>query len=214
MTDLAFEIRGAQPKPHAASPTIAFRLHTTATEPIEAMVLRVELRIEPQWRTYDGQEKALLNDLFGTPERWHTTLRTFSWADVPVTVPGFAGETESTIEVPCTYDFDVAATRFMNALGGGEIPLRFFFSGAVFRYGERGFSTERVAWSSECAYRMPLAVWRDALRACYGDDAMIRIGRETLDVLARYRSLMGATNWNQVILNLLENAGQRPGAAR
>lgn len=204
MSEVRFAITGAAAKQHAASPAIAFGLHVQADEAIEAMVLRAQLRIEPQWRSYDGREKTLLNDLFGTPDRWQATLRTFSWADVPVMIPAFEGATDAEIAVPCTYDFDQAATRFLQALGDGEIPLRFLFSGAIFRYGSAGFSTDRVPWSCEAAYRMPLEVWRAAMRACYGDDALIRVSRETLERLHRYRALSGAASWDELLERLLE----------
>jgi hypothetical protein len=203
MIDVTFSVSTALPKRFAASPTIVFGLHVTASQPIEAAALRVQLRIEPQWRSYAPREQALLRDLFGTPDRWQTTLRALSWADLPVAVPGFVSETDVEVNVPCTYDFDVTATRFLNALGDGEIPVRFLFSGAIFRDGALGFSTERVSWSSECAYRMPLDVWRGALRACYGDDALIRISRETLEQLQRYRALSGARSWDELFERLL-----------
>ncbi len=203
MSDITFDVVDAQAKHYAASPTIAFRLRVTASAPIDAMVLRTQLRIEPQWRTYDQEEQTLLGDLFGTPDRWHATLRTFAWADVSLVVPGFDGETEAEVAVPCTYDFDQAATRFFDVVHSGAIPIRFLFSGAIFRTGGSGFSTERVAWSSECAYRMPVTVWREAMRACYGDDALIRINLDTLEKLRRYRALSGAANWDQVLERLM-----------
>lgn len=203
MSDVTFSVVDARAKQFAASPTIAFRLRVTAALPVDAMVLRAELRIEPQWRTYDQEEQALLGDLFGTPDRWHATLRTFSWADVSLVVPGLREEIETEIAVPCTYDFDQAATRFFDTLHSGAIPIRFLFSGPIFRSGSAGFSTERIAWSSECVYRMPVTVWHDAMRACYGDDALIRIGLETLEKLRRYRALSGATTWDEVLERLM-----------
>ena len=204
MTQLSFAVLDAAAKKYAATPTIAFRLRVASAQPIEALVLRVQLRIEPQWREYAAEEKPLLNDLFGTPDRWGTTLRALSWCDLPLTVTGFEGETAVELPVSCTYDFDLAATRFLNALGGGEVPLRFLFSGAVFAAAPSGFMTERVPWSSECAYRMPVQVWRDAMRACYGDDALIRINAETLARLQRYRALSGAASWDELFERLTE----------
>jgi hypothetical protein len=202
MTQLHFEITGAQAKKHAASPTIAFGLNIVADGDVEAMVLRVQIRIEPQWRSYEAREKTLLGDLFGTPDRWDTTLRTLSWADVPVVVTAFACETQAEICVPCTYDFDLAATRFFTALGSGEVPLRFLFSGSIFREEKTGFSSERVPWSCEAAYRMPLDVWNDAMRACYGDDVLVRVSRETFEYLQSVRALSNATSFDSVILSL------------
>jgi hypothetical protein len=226
MSDLEFSIVSAEPKMHAASPTIRFVLHIrhgelamamdgasfaraqdvlepTGPPPssVEAIVLRVQIRLEPQWRTYTDAEKPLLEDLFGTPDRWGTTLRALSWADVPVMVPAFTGQTQADVNVPCTYDFDFAAARYFSALEDGDIPLRFFFSGSIFRTGESGFSAERVSWSSECAYRMPYTVWRDAMRACYGEAVVLRIDRETFEHLQRVRAETGARSWDEVILS-------------
>jgi uncharacterized protein DUF6084 len=203
MTDLRFTIEDSGPKRFAAIPTVAFRLRIETSEPLEALVLRVQIRIEPQWRDYDGTEKPLLVDLFGTPDRWGTTLRSFSWADISVTVPSVLESIAIDVPLACTYDFDVAATRFLSGLGSGEVPLRFLFSGAIFRTADTGFSSERVSWSSECAYRMPVRTWREAMSACYGDDALVRIKRETLEQLHRYRALSGATSWDQVLERLL-----------
>jgi len=203
MPGLTFSVADARARAHAASPTIVFRLRIAANQPVEALALRAQLRIEPQWRAYEAREKPLLNDLFGTPDRWNTTLRSFSWADVSVTVPAFANETEIDVPVPCTYDFDVPATRFFNALGEGAIPIRFLFSGAIFRSAPAGFQTERVPWSCECTYGMPLEVWREAMRACYGGDALIRVNAETLERLHRCRALSGATTWDELFDRLL-----------
>jgi hypothetical protein len=40
--------------------------------------------------------------------------------------------------VPCTFDFDLAATKYFPALGSGEIPLCVMFSGTVFYQSEDG----------------------------------------------------------------------------
>jgi hypothetical protein len=201
MSDLTFSIAGAEPALHAASPTIRFALKISDDgEQIEALVLRSQIRIEPQWRSYTDAEKLLLRDLFGTTDRWNKTLHALAWADVPVMVPAFSGETQVNVHVPCTYDFDVE---------GGNIPLRFLFSGSVFRAGANAFSAERISWSSECAYRMAYEVWRDAMRACYGDSALIRIDRETFEYLQRLRAETGATSWDEVIRHPAISSGLR-----
>ncbi len=202
MIPVTFKITGASAKPHAASPTISFDVRVTSSESVEAMVLRAEIRIEPQWRRFDGQEQQLLDDMFGAPERWGTTLRTLAWADLPAIVTGFNGETQTRIDVPCTYDFDVTATRFFHALSDGDVPVRMLFSGAIFYAGDRGFWCERVPWSAEAAYRMPVTVWRDAMRACYGTDAILRVKAETLQKLHRLRALGGALSWDALLERL------------
>jgi hypothetical protein len=209
VNDFQFSVVDAQAKTHAASPTIRFTLAIRCEgAPVEAIVLRTQIRIEPQWRSYEAAEQELLVDLFGTPDRWNTTLHVLAWADVPVMVPAFDGETQVGVAVPCTYDFDVPATRFFSALSGGEIPLRFLFSGSIFRRADQSFTVEMVSWSSECGYRMPLQVWRSAMNACYGDSALLRLDREMFERLQRVRAKIGAHTWEQTFAHLLTDYGE------
>ncbi|MFN2449011.1 MAG: DUF6084 family protein [Candidatus Baltobacteraceae bacterium] len=207
MSGLAFSVLGVTAKQYAAVPALLFRLRIACTgEPVEAIALRVQIRIEPQWRSYSAQQEPLLEELFGTPDRWGKTLHALSWADVPLMVPAFAAQTEIELPVPCTFDFDVAANRFLNALDGGEIPLRFFFSGSVFRRAAQGFSGEPVSWSCESAFGMPLSAWHQAMQACYGDSALIRVDAQTFRELHRYRAAAGAHSWDAAFASLLKAA--------
>ena len=52
--------------------------------------------------------------------------------------PGFTGQHRVELPVPCTYDFEVAAAKYLHALDDGEIPLLFLFSGTVFAKGDGG----------------------------------------------------------------------------
>jgi hypothetical protein len=81
MTDLAFDVLGVAPLRHAASPHLQFRLRVTETSGavVHAMALRCQLRFEPQRRPYDPQEQEGLTDLFGTSDRYGTTLKPFLW---------------------------------------------------------------------------------------------------------------------------------------
>ena len=73
-----------------------------------------------------------MRDLFGEPERWGQTLKTFLWTHVSTIVPAFSGTTEVSLPVPCTFDFNVAATKYFAGLEEGEIPVCVQFSGTVF----------------------------------------------------------------------------------
>jgi|SRR5579884_935081 len=174
---MLFSILEAHARRHAALPTIVFRLRIAGADEVEAIVLRTQIRIDPHTKNSPA----------------------FAWADIPVMVPAFSGETEVDVNVPCTYDFDVTATRYFAARDEEAIPLRFFFSGSIFRREEQSFSVAMLSWQSECSYRMPLSVWRDAMRECYGDSVLVRISRETFELLQRIRTERHATNWDDVI---------------
>ena len=89
------------------------------------------------------------------------TLKPFQWMQCNTTVHGFTGETEVDLALPCTYDFDVVASRYLHALGDGAVPLTLLFSGTVFTRGDNGFAVEQVPWGCEARYQMPVQVWRE-----------------------------------------------------
>ena len=60
----------------AAEPALRFRVRIDAAgPPVQAILLRCQIRIEPARRRYTATEQARLLELFGTPERWGQTLR-------------------------------------------------------------------------------------------------------------------------------------------
>ena len=62
-------------------------------DPVHAIALRCQVRIEPLRRAYSDDEAAGLADLFGPRERWANTQRTFLWQHSAAMVPGFTGTT-------------------------------------------------------------------------------------------------------------------------
>ena len=50
-------------------------------------------------------------------------------------VQGFTGSTDVELSLPCTYDFEVAASRYLHALRRRQIPVLLLFSGTVFTAG-------------------------------------------------------------------------------
>ncbi|MDX6202635.1 MAG: hypothetical protein QOJ83_2135, partial [Frankiales bacterium] len=142
MTDLAFEVLDVVPQDHAASPHLLFRLRVTESSGarVHAIALRCQLRIEPQRRPYDPREQEGLADLFGSSDRYATTLKPFLWTHATATVQGFEGVRDFDLPVACTYDFEVSATKYLEALRDGSVPLVLLFSGTVFTRGETGFA--------------------------------------------------------------------------
>ena len=123
-------------------------------------------------------------------------------------VQGFDGETECDLVLPCTYDFDVAGTKYLHSLADGEVPLVLRFTGTVFTRGVTGFGVEQVPWHLEAAYRLPVRVWRDLMDQHFPGGGWIRLDRDTLDGLVRYRSARGLTSWEQTLGALLAGASK------
>ena len=205
---LAFDIAGARAPIEAAAPTIAFDLHVreTTNARIEAIALRVQIEIEPRKRHYSPEEEARLVELFGPPHRWGETLHGVLWSHVSLTVPGFTGVTRLDLPVTCSYDFEVASSKYFDALQDGEIPLLFMFSGTVFLASERGLSVTRIPWELEARYRLPVVVWRDAMQIHFPNTAWIRVHKSIFDELFRFRTVHGLPTWDHTMEALLERA--------
>jgi hypothetical protein len=205
VTDLAFEVLDVVPQQHAAAPHLLFRLRVTESSGavVHAIALRAQLRIEPQRRPYDETEQGGLTDLFGTADRYASTLKPFLWTHASTMVQGFNGSSEVELPVACTYDFEVSATKYLHALRGGEVPLLLLFSGTVFTRGETGFVVEQLSWSLEARCRLPVLSWHRLMDLYYPGAGWIRLDRETIDALARYRSARGLTSWEQTVADLL-----------
>jgi Family of unknown function (DUF6084) len=209
MTALAFEVVGGRAEPHAAVPTIIFRLKVTEQGggAVHALALRCQIRIEPQRRRYGPDEEERLYELFGDIPLWGSSLRPFLWTHVSTTLGGFTGEAEFELPVECTYDFEVAGAKYLHALSDGEIPLLMLFSGTVFTRGESGFSAEPVSWDREASYRLPVSVWRDVMDMYFPNSAWVRVRRDTLDDLQRYKVEQALPTWDQAFEQLLKRAG-------
>jgi hypothetical protein len=210
VTPLSFEVIGARPEPHAAVPTIMFALGVSETDggTVHALALRCQLRIEPQRRRYRAEEEERLYELFGETPRWGDSLRPFLWTHTSTTIPGFTGSAEFQLPVECTYDFEVAAAKYLHALSEGEIPLLLLFSGTVFTRGETGFAAEPVSWQQEASYRMPVQVWRGVMDMYFPNSAWVRMRRDTLDQLQRFKASRALPTWDQAFDELLKQAGQ------
>jgi uncharacterized protein DUF6084 len=209
---LDFTVLDAAPLRHAAVPTLVFELQLRCApeRQIRSVQLDVQVQIAARRRPYAEDEQPDLLELFGTPERWGTTLRTLPWLRATVVVPPFTGETVVALHVPCTYDLEVTASRYLHALRDREVPLEFLFSGAVFYAGAQGqLQTVRIGWDREASYSLPARVWRDTMDAHFPHSAWLRLDRDSFDRLARYKSVHSLTSWEQTLDALLD--GREPG---
>lgn len=210
--DLGFAVCGAGPLDYAAAPTILFRLRIESLggEAIRSVLLDVQIQIAARRRAYDAGAQQRLGELFGAPERWGTTLRTLPWTRTTVVVPPFEAGTEVELPVACTYDLEVVASRYFDALGEGTVPLEFLFSGTVFYGGRAGMlQTARIAWEKEAEYDFPVAVWRQTMERHFPQSAWVRLGKDSFDRLAAYRSARGLGSWDATLEALLPAEEER-----
>jgi hypothetical protein len=207
MPDLSMKVEAASPVLYAAAPTIAFRLlieNDIPDQPIHTIVLRCQIQIDASRRRYAVEEQAKMIDLFGEPERWSQTLKSLLWTIVSVTVSGFKRSTTVELHVPCTFDFNVASTKYFAGLSGGEIPLRMMFSGTVFYADEEGsLQVAPISWEKETTYNLPQRVWRDMMDSYYPNTAWLTIRRDVFDRLNQFKMQHGMTSWDQALERVL-----------
>ncbi len=208
MPDLNFQIAGAKPVPYAGTPLLGFDLRIGNREPerIQTVALRAQIQLEVTRRQYSTEEQERLRDLFGEPSRWGQTLRTMLWTHVTTMVPSFAGAAQVDLQVPCTFDFNVAAVKYFYGLGEGEIPLCFQFSGSVFYESVEGLQVAPISWDKECRYRLPVQLWRDMMEMYYPNSAWLCLRRDVFERLREYKSRSGIATWEQMLENLLQEA--------
>ncbi len=209
---LRFEIEGASSVDYAAVPTISFALavHAPGGQQIRSVLLDVQIQIAARQRGYTAESQPRLLELFGAPERWQTTLRTLPWTRATVVVPPFTGATTVEVPVPCTYDLEVTAARYLAALeDGGEVPLELLLSGTLFFAGPGGaLQATRIALDHELDYRMPVAVWRETMERHFPESAWLRLSRRQFEALWEYRSRHTLLSWDAAVEALLEGAGE------
>lgn len=209
MPDLNFEVVGVEAVAFSAAPLLAFKLRLTNTNPnevLQSVALRCQIQIEPTHRKYEAREQERLLDLFGVPERWSRTLRAMLWTHATVTVPPFQGSVEVDLPVQCTFDFNVAATKYFAALDSGEVPLNLLFSGTIFyEPAGAGLQIEQIPWDREAKYRLPISVWKEMMDVYYPNSAWLCLRRDVFDRLAHYKMERGIPTWEQALESLLND---------
>ena len=217
MPDLTFTVERAEVAPFAAAPLLLFRLRiassaataTAAAAPASGAVASISLhgqiQIEAARRRYTAAEQDGLQDLFGTPQRWGDTLRTMLWTHTTIVVPPFDGECAIDLPVPCSYDLNVAVTKYFYALEEGEIPLMLQFSGTVFyRNADDALQVAPIPWHKEAPFRLPVSLWRDMMERYYPNGVWLCLQRDVFDRLARYKSQSGFASCEQAVAVLLD----------
>jgi hypothetical protein len=207
MPDLNFQIAGVEASSRSLTPLLQFRLALTTSpenETIHGVLLNVQIQFECPQRSYNPAEKEKLIDLFGTPDRWGQTLRNRLWTRANATTGAFTGATEVRLDLPCTFDLNIAASKYFYALETSEIPLLFLFSGSIF-YGspEGRLQVERISWNKECNYRIPVQLWRNLMEQHYPNSEWLYLRRDVFDRLYAYRRKRGLATWDDTIRTLL-----------
>jgi hypothetical protein len=207
MPDLHVTVEGVSAVPFAVSPTLSFAMRVVNADPLEAIhtvVLRAQIQIEVTRRRYSGPDQERLCDLFGEPERWGQTLRSMLWTHANAVVSPFRGSTLVHMPVPCTFDFNVAATKYFNGLADGEIPLCLMFSGTVFYENQAGeVQVAPISWDKETRFRLPLNIWKEMMDLYYPGSAWVCLRRDVFERLQEYKVRHGMPTFEEAIETIM-----------
>jgi hypothetical protein len=206
--DVSFEVLAAGSLERTAAPTLSFSARISDPSGIEVytVALSVMFTIEPGKRSYDPEARERLAELFGEPERWASTTGAFRWAQVDVLVPSFNGEAVFEIQVPCTYDHEIAATKYFAGLRDGVVPLQLHFNGTLFYRGEGGqLQMMMLPWDLSVRHDLPIETWGEMIDRHYPEGTWIRLEKETLDRLRRLKTGGGMATYDRVVADLLDS---------
>lgn len=209
LLDPVFTVLDVEPVAHALTPTLRFQLHVSDPDgrEIYAIALSAQIQVDPARRSYDAETRERLIELFGEPERWGATTHSFQWAHVSSLVRGFTGATSFELEVPCTYDLEVAASKYFYSLPDGLVPLSFHFTGMVlYRDASASLRVTAVPWSCSSRWSMPVEAWKRAIADQYPGGGWVRLSTETLDALQRRKAQQGQHTFEACVAQLLEGA--------
>jgi hypothetical protein len=213
MPDLNFTVERVEPEPFAAAPMLIFKLGIEQVDdalPIHSIALRCQIRLDPAKRHYSDAEKRRLLELFGEPSRWSQTLRSMLWVNASVIVSAFTSNTLADLPVPCTFDFNVAMTKYFDALEEGDVPLSFLFSGTIFYQNESdALQAAPISWEKEAQFRLPVSVWRQMMDQHYPNTAALMLNKNTFDRLRDYKTQLQHVTWEKAIEELLDAADQK-----
>jgi Family of unknown function (DUF6084) len=204
--DLDFHVDAAEAHPFSAAPLLLFKLqvNSKSEEEIHSVVLRAQIMIEATRRQYNSIEQERLLDLFGKPERWSVTLKSMLWTHANVVVPPFQTTTRIDLPVPCTFDFNVAATKYFDGIEDGEIPLSILFSGTIFYAAEDGaLQISQIPWEKESRFRLPVKIWKEMMEMYYPNTAWLCLRKDMFDRLQRYKMSHAIPTWESVVDSLL-----------
>jgi hypothetical protein len=213
--DLQFAIEKAEPLRFAASPHIAFKLRVTNSTPlrIHTIILKCLVQLDVSRRRYSSEEQQRLADLFGEPGRWGETLRSMLWTNTSTIIPSFEQTAAIDLHVPCTFDFNVAATKYFAGIDNGDIPVSVYFSGTIFYASDADtLQVVQIPWEKETSFRMPITVWREMMAFYYPNSAWLCLRRDTFDRFYAYKVRYGIPTFDQALVRAIGESQAVPGS--
>ncbi len=207
MPNLDFKVESVESLPFSVSPHVVFKIvvaNDEDAETIQNVMLKCQIQIETVRRGYSDVQKAKLFELYGEPERWGQTLQTLLWTHASVAIPPFTGNTTVDLPVACSFDFNLAVTKYFDAIDDGEIPLCLLFSGTIFYHDSAGsLQISQISWEKEANFRLSVSVWKEMMEHYYPNSAWLNIRKDVFEKLQEYKMRRSIPSWEQTFERLL-----------
>jgi hypothetical protein len=122
-------------------------------------------------------------------------------------VAGFERDCIVGLPVPCSFDFNIAATKYFDGLAQGEAPLTLLFSGSVFYRDETNrLQIAQIPWSKEVACRLPIGLWQQMMQQYYPNSIWLRVPCALFEALYSYKRQQALPSFDAALERLLERA--------
>lgn len=206
MPEITCSVESIGAVPHSVVPSLSFRIEVASRgrEPIAGIDLRCQVVVEAPRRAYSGIERDRIVELFGAEG---SSLQALLWTHASVNVPAFDDTRYVELEVPCTFDFNIAIAKYFRALDGDDVPLCLQFSGTMFFTDPLGrLQISRIPWSCEARCALALSVWSRLRDRYYPGTAWLCLSRDAFERLCDYRRRAGLTSWEHALDRLLAAA--------
>ena len=111
------------------------------------------------------------------------------------------------LTVPCSYDLELASTKYFTGLQDGEVPLSFHFSGSIVHRGDDGrVQVVLVPWSCSAQWPLPVATWQAMMARLYPNGGYARLHPDTVARLRERQVRRGSPSLDACIAELLDVA--------
>ena len=186
-----FWVLDAVAMPHAAEPTLSFRMRVreSSERDVYTIALKAQIQLEASERPHGEESRERLRDVFGEPERWNDTARGVLWTCRDVLVPSFTRLHEvrapgALLDRPRA-GHDPLLRRGARRPRAARLPLQRL--GDLRRRPATGCRWRACRGTSSAQYRLPVEVWRTAA----GDGGLVRVGGDTFAELRDYATERG-----------------------
>lgn len=207
---LDFRVLGVEAQEFAAVPTLALALEVVRTGggPVRAVSLSAAVRIDPARREHPPDAHSALAELFGLPREWARSMRPLPWTRTTAQVPAFDQRARVTLPVPCGTDEELAVTKYLRAVRGGDVPLDLLFNGTVFyEHPGAGLMAAALPATAQAAGELPAALWRELVGRYHQGRPWLRMPQETYDRLDAYRVRRVLGSADDALRDLLDRSG-------